>query len=131
MKGVAQEQGRAEIRGMIEICEEGRKTDTHLTQDVLMLDPSAVVDATPALEIRTSDVKASHSATISRVTPEDLFYLRSRGISEEGARRMFIDGFLLQMMERVQDTSLRHRLMAIAESEMLSSSAPSPQRPRK
>ena len=67
---------------MIEIGPEGTGTDACLTQEVLMLDPTAKVDAIPALEIRTNDVKASHSASVSRVTEEDLFYFGSRGLDQ-------------------------------------------------
>lgn len=101
MKGVAQDTAHVTCRGMIEIGLGGGGTNTYLTQDVLMLDASAKVDAVPGLEIRTNDVKASHSAVVSRVTPEDLFYFGSRGIAKQEARRLFIEGFLGQIAERM------------------------------
>jgi Fe-S cluster assembly scaffold protein SufB len=60
IKGVAQDRACVSVRGMIVIGSSGRGTDTYLTQDVLMLDPTAKVNAVPGLEIRTSDVRASH-----------------------------------------------------------------------
>lgn len=107
MKGVAEGKAHAGCSGMIEIGEAGQGTDTYLTEDVLMLDPTAKIDAVPGLEIRTNDVKASHSATVSRVTVEDLFYFQSRGITPVEARRMYIEGFLGDLTERIPDDTIR------------------------
>lgn len=107
MKAVAEQQAHAVCRGMIHIGLPGRGTNTYLTQEVLMLDPTAKVDAVPGLEIKTNDVKASHSATVSRVTPADLFYFASRGITEREARRMFVMGFLGSLTDRIPDAALR------------------------
>jgi Fe-S cluster assembly scaffold protein SufB len=107
LKGVAEGTAYASCEGMIEITEEGRGTNTYLTEDVLMLDPTAKIDAIPGLEIRTNDVKASHSATVSRVTVEDLFYFQSRGITSETARAMYVDGFLGDLTERIVDEAVR------------------------
>ncbi len=111
MKGIAANTAFASCDGMIEITEKGKGTNTYLTQNVLMLDPAARVDAVPGLEIRTNDVKASHSATVSRLTAEDLFYMRSRGIDEVTARTMFVDGFLGSLVEKIVDPEIRRRVL--------------------
>ncbi len=111
MKGIAANRAFASCDGMIEITEKGKGTNTYLTQNVLMLDPAARVNAVPGLEIRTNDVKASHSATVSRVTAEDLFYMRSRGIDEPTARTMFVDGFLGSLVEKIADLEIRRRVL--------------------
>lgn len=100
MKGVAQDTAQSHCRGLIDIGRYGGGTDTYLTQDVLMLDPTAKVDAVPGLEIKTNDVKASHSAIVSRVTDEDLFYFATRGIPAADARSLFVHGFLGEIAER-------------------------------
>ncbi len=110
LKGVAEEKASVVCNGMIEITEKGRGTNTYLTEDVLMLDSTAHVDAIPALEIRTNDVKASHSATVSRVTAENLFYLQSRGIDAANARQMFVEGFLGALTERIPNAEIRERV---------------------
>ncbi len=94
MKGVAEEQAHSVLHGLIDIGLKGNETNTYLTQDVLMLDPSAKVDAIPGLEIKTNDVKASHSAGVRRITEEDYFTFAARGIERDEARHMFILGFL-------------------------------------
>jgi Fe-S cluster assembly protein SufD len=72
-----------------------------------MLDAIAKIDAVPGLEIRTNDVKASHSATVSRVTVEDLFYFQSRGIDPETARQMYVDGFLGSIVDRIESDEVK------------------------
>ncbi len=115
MRGVAEEKGHCVAKGMIEIGLKGGGTNTYLTQEVLMLDPSAKVDAVPGLEIKTNDVKASHSATVTRLTPEDLFYFASRGISKKEARAMYVTGFLGAITERITDEKARGEIARLIE----------------
>ncbi len=115
LKGIAEQSANVCCRGIIEIGEHGTGTDTYLTEDVLMLDATAKVDAIPALEIRTNDVKASHSATISRVTEEDLFYFQSRGIDQGKARQMYVDGFTKTLIEKIPSIELQEKILEILE----------------
>ena len=119
MKGVAE--GKAHVRcdGLIDIGLQGGGTDTYLTEDVLMLDDTAKVDAVPGLEIKTNDVKASHSATVSKVTPEDLFYFASRGIDQTEARHMYVQGFLGDLTEKIVDVEIREEVLAGIEKKLL------------
>jgi Fe-S cluster assembly scaffold protein SufB len=110
MRAVALAKGQVLLDGRIEIGLAGGGTQTYLTQEALMLDASAKIDAIPGLEIKTNDVKASHSATVSRVNPEDLFYAGSRGIDPEAARRMLVEGFLGTLLEGIDDDALREAL---------------------
>ena len=115
MKGVAEGKAHSVCMGMIDIDLNGGGTDTYLTEDVLMLDKTAKVDAIPGLEIKTNDVKASHSATVSKVTLEDLFYFASRGISEGDAREMYVLGFLGDLTNRIVHKSEREVVMEAIE----------------
>lgn len=107
IKGVAEHKAHVRCDGMIDIGLQGRGTDTFLSEEVLMLDPTARVDAVPGLEIKTNDVKASHSAVVSRLSPEDLFYFASRGIGQKEARAMFVEGFLGEIVSRIADDKTR------------------------
>ena len=111
MKGVAEGTAYVRLDGMINIGLKGRGTDTYLTEDVLMLDRSAKVDAIPGLEIKTNDVKASHSATVSKVTPEDLFYFAARGIDEHEARNMYVRGFLGEIAANIEKPETQERVL--------------------
>ncbi len=111
MQGVAEHTAHILCNGLINIGEGGKGTDTYLTESVLMLDPTAKVDAIPGLEIKTNDVKASHSATVSRVTTEDLYYFAARGIPEKEAREMFIVGFLSGGLDAVTNETIKERVL--------------------
>ncbi|MBP9774043.1 MAG: SufD family Fe-S cluster assembly protein [Candidatus Peribacteraceae bacterium] len=117
MKGVAEQKGHTVCNGMIEIGPNGGRTDTYLTEEVLMLDASSMVDAIPGLEIKTNDVKASHSATVSRVTEEDLFYFAARGIESLIARKMYVEGFLADLTERIGDLYARKLVLEAIEQK--------------
>ncbi len=118
MKGIAEQTAHVRCDGLIDIGLQGGGTDTYLTQEVLMLDASSKVDAIPGLEIKTNDVKASHSATVARVTEEDLFYFGARGIPGDEARHMFIRGFLGDMAERTSDEFQREQILGCIEEKM-------------
>lgn len=112
MRAVALAKGQALLDGRIEIALGGGGTQTYLTQEALMLDASAKIDAIPGLEIKTNDVKASHSATVSRVNPEDIFYAGSRGITPDAARRLLVEGFLGKLLEGIGDDAIRQELLS-------------------
>lgn len=118
MRGVAQDRAHVAARGKIAIGSEGSGTDTYLSQSVLMLDPSAKIDAIPALEIKTNDVKASHSAAVARVSPEDLFYFGARGIPEHEARGMYIEGFLGELVGRIPEEEARQKILAAIQGSI-------------
>ncbi len=109
--GVAEDHAQSSFEGFIEITKNGGGTDTYLTEKTLMLDPTAKVNAVPGLEIKTNDVKASHSASISKVSEEDLFYFSSRGIGKSTARRMYVEGFLGALVERIPEGETRDKVL--------------------
>lgn len=117
IKGVAEGKAHARCDGMIEIGSGGAGTHTYLTENILMLDATAKVDAIPGLEIKTNDVKASHSASITRVTDDDLFYFAARGIIEKEAKRMFVEGFLREMVSRISDGKVQAEVLASVEGK--------------
>jgi|GEM_PF-597625 len=121
MRGIAEGKGHTVCKGLIDIGLKGGGTNTYLTQEVLMLDPQSNVDAIPALEIKTNDVKASHSATVARVTEEDLFYFGARGIDPNSAREMFVLGFLGDITQRVADADACAAVVAAIEAKYRSS----------
>ena len=81
-----------------------------------MLDPTAVVNAIPSLEIKTNDVKAGHGVSISKLTDEHLFYLMSRGISREKARELVLDGFLRSVYNEFGDEEVADRISDYLEA---------------
>ncbi|MDD4286980.1 MAG: SufD family Fe-S cluster assembly protein [Candidatus Peribacteraceae bacterium] len=107
IRGVVEEKAKVSCNGAVEIEQKASGTQAHLTERILLLDPLSRADAIPSLDVKTHDVQASHSASVSRIHPEDLFYFASRGISEKKARKLFIDGFLSGMLEDIPNDALR------------------------
>lgn len=118
MRGIAEDKAHALCNGLIDIGVQGGGTNTYLTQEVLMLDKTSKVDAIPGLEIKTNDVKASHSATVARITEEDLFYFGARGISESEARKLFVRGFLGSITEGIEQENIQGAVVEAIEKKM-------------
>jgi len=94
VRGVLREGARARIRGMIKIKKGAPQSQGFLEERTLLLGEDSQVEAVPELEIEENDVSASHAASSGVVSEEDLFYLRSRGISRKKALDLIIEGFL-------------------------------------
>lgn len=73
----------------------------------LLLSPHAEIDAKPQLEIHADQVKASHGATVGRLDPDALFYLQSRGIAPDEARRLLLAAFANEALGLLEDAGLR------------------------
>lgn len=102
-KSIALDESNLVINGTIQINQKGGGTDTYLKQDSLLLSPSATIKATPCLQIETNDVKASHSASVINLNDESLFYLTSRGIDKEAAKKMMINGFVAEQLDKISE----------------------------
>jgi len=94
---LSEDQGSILVRGSVVIGKKAKGTEAFMDLRSLILDPKAQSKAIPAITVETNDVKAGHSATVSRIHPEDLFYLESRGLSPKQARKLFVEGFLKEI----------------------------------
>ncbi|MGN0095393.1 MAG: Fe-S cluster assembly protein SufD [Corynebacterium sp.] len=105
--------------GDVLIRPEATGTDTYETNKNLVLTEGARADAVPNLEIQTGEiVGAGHAATVGRFDDEHMFYLKSRGISDEEARRLIIRGFFTDVIRRVPVVSIRENLEDVVEQEL-------------
>ncbi len=93
VKGGLNESSSAVYRGLISIEKDAFSTNSFLTDHMLHLSEKANSNSIPSLKIENNEVKASHSASISKVDKEDLFYLKSRGLKEKVAEELIIKGF--------------------------------------
>jgi Fe-S cluster assembly protein SufD len=107
VKSVLDDHARGVFQGRIEVARAAQKTDGYQMNQALLLSANAEMDIKPELEIFADDVKCSHGATIGALDPEQIFYLRSRGIPEDQARSMLIRAFLTEALEAVSDDAAR------------------------
>ena len=106
------------FNGTLIISPGARGSDAAQTMRNLVLSRHAHAEANPFLEILNSDVRAAHAAATGRVDDLHLFYLQSRGIEREQARRLVVFGFFEEILEQVAVPAVRRRLEAALEAEL-------------
>ncbi len=92
-KSISKNGGIASFRGLVKINRGAKDSKSHMVCDGLILDKSSKTDAYPALQIDESEMSVSHEASISKINGNQLFYLMSRGLTEEQAISLIINGF--------------------------------------
>lgn len=119
-KGALQgESARTVWIGDVLIGHEAVGTNTYEANRNLVLTPGARADSIPNLEIETGQILgAGHASATGRFDDEQVFYLTSRGITEEEARRLVVRGFLNEIVQKIEDEELRARLEAVIEEEL-------------
>jgi Fe-S cluster assembly protein SufD len=112
-KGVVDDRAHGVFLGKIAVRPQAQKTNANQLNKNLLLSARANVDTKPELEILADDVKCSHGATVGDLDEQALFYLEARGIPADEARRMLIEAFAADAIDRIEDdTALREHLLA-------------------
>ncbi|MGH8215474.1 MAG: Fe-S cluster assembly protein SufD [Rhodanobacteraceae bacterium] len=112
-RGVADDRARGVVHGRILVMPGADGADGSFYNKNLLLSPSAEIDTRPALEIYADEVKANHGATVGQLDENVLFYLRSRGIPLDVARRMLVQAFCAVTLRGIEPASLRERCEAL------------------
>ena len=115
VKNVLTGRSRGVFQGRIEVAREAQKTDGYQMSQALLLSPDAEIDTKPELEIFADDVKCSHGATVGALDPEQIFYLRTRGVPEAEARSILVRAFLAEAVEVVTNDAARAALERAVE----------------
>ncbi len=93
-KSISKGTGRASYRGLVRVNANAHHSKSNVRCDALLLDEEARTDTYPTMRIENSQVEIGHEATVSKVGEEQLFYLMSRGLSENEAYSMIVNGFI-------------------------------------
>ena len=109
-RGVLDDGARSVYEGVQDVGQEAWDTNSYQRENTLMLSDESEADASPKLIINNHDTEASHSATVGQVDQEDLLYMTSRGIGEEQATNMLVEGFFVPVLEEVAVDELREDL---------------------
>lgn len=117
-RGVLAQNSTAVWRGMIKVDEGAQRTDAFQECRNMLLSPDAHADAIPGLEILADDVACTHAAAIAQVDKDQLFYLNSRGLSEEEGRSLVVEGFLQALVERLGEGPVRDEIAARIEARL-------------
>lgn len=108
--GILDDKSKGVFHGRILVRQIAQKTDAKQTNKNLLLSDDATADTKPQLEIYADDVKCTHGATIGQLNDESIFYLRSRGLDTQTARRMLIHAFAGEIIDRIQCEAAREEL---------------------
>ena len=93
-KSISKDGGRSSYRGLVRVEDDAHGCKSHVQCDALILDEDSISDTYPYMEIGSKDAVIAHEATVSKVADEQLFYLTSRGLTEEQATGMIVNGFI-------------------------------------
>jgi Fe-S cluster assembly protein SufD len=117
-RGILAERSSVVWRGMIKVDPGAQQTDAFQECRNLLLSKRAHADAIPGLEILANDVRCTHAAAIAQIDPEQLFYLRSRGLGEDRAKRLVIEGFMAELVERFEEGAIREAMAGALERRL-------------
>lgn len=109
-KMILDDKAHAVFNGKIFVQQEAQKIDAYQLNRSLLLSKSAKVNTKPQLEIFADDVSCTHGATIGQLEDEQMFYLRSRGLDEQQARRTLIYAFAAEILETIPVESIQERV---------------------
>jgi Fe-S cluster assembly protein SufD len=117
-RGVLAKGSTAVWRGMIKVDPGAQQTDAFQECRNLLLSKRAHADAIPGLEILANDVRCTHAAAIAQIDPEQVFYLRSRGLSDALSKRLVIEGFMAELVARFEEGPIREAMSAALERRL-------------
>jgi Fe-S cluster assembly protein SufB len=100
-KSISKNGGRTSYRGLVNVGPQANHSQNSVVCDALLLDSQSRSDTYPTERVFNSQVSLQHEATVSKIGDEQLFYLMSRGIKEEDARKMIVNGFIADLVRQL------------------------------
>lgn len=117
-KGVLDNSSVARFSGIIKVAQDAQKTEAYQSNHNLLLSEKAKIHSEPQLEIYADDVKCSHGATTGRLDENELFYLRSRGVSASEAKLLQQMAFTYSVLEKISTPELQERMESLVEKRL-------------
>ena len=113
IKSVLDDNSKGVYQGKIFVDPSAQKTDGYQLSKAILLSENSEFNAKPELEIYADDVKCSHGSTSGSLDEEAIFYLMSRGIAKNDAYKLLINGFLLDVVEKITDTEIKYLVLEL------------------
>ena len=108
IKSVLEDSSRAVYQGKIFVNSKAQKTDGYQLSKAILLNKDSEFNAKPELEIYADDVKCSHGSASGSLNEDSIFYLMSRGLNYQQSRELLINGFLLDVVEKITDPEVKN-----------------------
>lgn len=106
------------FNGLIKVVPDAQQTEAYQANHNLLASETAKAYTQPQLEIYADDVKCSHGATIGRLNPDELFYLRSRGIPQAEARLLQQMAFCNEVLDKISSSEIREKMQVLVEKRL-------------
>ena len=113
IKGVLEDKSKAVYQGKIFVNSKAQKTDGYQLSKAILLNENTEFNAKPELEIYADDVKCSHGSASGSLNEDSIFYLMSRGLNYQEAKKLLINGFLLDVVEKITDSEIKNLIKNI------------------
>jgi len=117
-KGIMMDQSHGVFNGKIFVQEDAQKTNAFQKNNNILLSDQASINSKPQLEIFADDVKCSHGSTVGQFDEDALFYLRTRGIGEEAAKRMLIQAFIEEVHSKINVPAFRDYVSLLLQNKL-------------
>ncbi|WP_207426257.1 Fe-S cluster assembly protein SufD [Pedobacter sp. SYSU D00535] len=117
-KGIMMDRSHGVFNGKIFVRLDAQKTNAFQQNNNILLSDQATINSKPQLEIFADDVKCSHGSTVGQIDEQALFYLKTRGISEERARKMLIEAFVLDVHSRIPIKALQEYVLQLLQAKL-------------
>ena len=108
IKSVLGKDTKAIYQGKIFVNSKAQKTDGYQLSKAILLDETSEFNAKPELEIYADDVKCSHGSASGSLDENSIFYLMSRGLSYQQSKELLINGFILDVIEKITDSEIKN-----------------------
>ena len=108
IKSVLGKNSKAAYQGRIHVDSKAQKTDGYQLSKAILLDETSEFNAKPELEIYADDVKCSHGSASGSLNEDSIFYLMSRGLSYKQSKELLINGFMLDVVEKITDSEIKN-----------------------
>lgn len=117
-KGIAKDKSTGTFNGKIFVRKDAQKTNAYQSSKNILMSDDATINTKPQLEIYADDVKCSHGTSTGKIDTEALFYLKARGIGEDNARKLLLQAFAQELINKIEIDSLRERVLDLFEKTL-------------
>jgi Fe-S cluster assembly protein SufD len=117
-KGIAKDKSTGVFNGKIFVRKDAQKTNAYQSSKNIILSDDATINTKPQLEIYADDVKCSHGTSTGKIDEDALYYLKARGIGDNSARKLLLQAFAQELINKIEIESLQERVLHLFEKAL-------------
>jgi Fe-S cluster assembly protein SufD len=117
-KGIAKDKSTGVFNGKIFVRKDAQKTNAYQSSKNILLSDDATINTKPQLEIYADDVKCSHGTSTGKIDEDALYYLKARGIGDDNARKLLLQAFAQELIDKIEIESLKEKVLHLFEKAL-------------